>query len=554
MHKKESKESWDHIIVGGGSAGAVLASRLSEQSGRRVLLIEAGPDFPHLEQLPAVLKNAAEPVFTGFNWEIYANLRTTSRWRDLVRSAPRPTEAVSINSNAVATAAALRSSPVPANPELPFFVGKVMGGSSAINGAMAFRGVPDDFAQWASEGNNEWSWDRVLPYYKKIEADQDFPNETHGTSGPLPINRWRDDELYILQRAFLDACMALGLPEIADLNGNDKVGVGKTPMNTKNHHRISTATSYLDVARSRSNLKILSHCTVQKVLFDGKRAIGVEVSNSEGCSHFFGNTITLSAGAIHTPAILQRSGIGNAQLCRALGITPLADLPGVGENLCEHVSVALWAIPKPGVCEAGQHFHQTMARIASNPSELYDVQLLPLSSVPTQDSPFFGNLLEGAPLATGIAVMLSQPLSRGRVFIHDPSYEKQPAIELNVCSDERDIERLMYGVRQTWKILNSTQMSPFLERIFLWTENMVNEDRLLRKAVTNFVSPTWHPVGTAKLGPASDRMAVVDQYLRVHGIDGLNVVDASVMPVMPRAPTNLTCIMIAERAAEWMMQ
>ena len=546
-------EAWDDIIVGAGSAGAVLASRLSEDPARRVLLIEAGEDFSSVAEIPAILKNAAEPVYAGFDWEMHANLRSTGKWRDLLRSARLLTSASA--SDAFATAAAVIRSPslASAATEFPYFLGKVVGGSSAVNGAIAMRGISDDFEQWAQAGNPDWGWKDVLPYYKKIETDKDFSGELHGTSGPIPISRPSNEEVYVLQRAFLEACMVLDLPEIADLNDNDKTGVGKVPANTKNHQRISTAIGYLDAARNRSNLKILSRCTVQRVLFDGRRAVAVEVNDDGNQRKILGGRITLSAGTINTTAILQHSGIGNAQLCRSLGITSLIDLPGVGENLSEHAAVVIWGIPKPGVCEAGQHYHQILARISSKPLEPHDLQLLLLSSVNTKHLPFLGDLLRH-PLAAGISVMLAQPMSRGRVFISESSPKKPPVIELNLCSDAGDVERLMHGVRMAWKVLHSAQMSQHMERIFLWTDNMIRDDRLLRKAVTNFVSPVWHPVGTAKMGPADDPMAVVNQHFRVHGADNLNVVDASVMPVITRAPTNLTCMMIAERAAEWMMQ
>jgi choline dehydrogenase len=548
----EHQIEWDDIIIGAGSAGAVLAARLSEDPGRRVLLIEAGRDFAGVANIPKELKNPGEPVYSGFNWKTYANLSLTNRWRDIMRSDRQAASGAGRSSPAFTAAVSDDRSLALRPDQFPYFVGKVVGGSSAINGAMAMRGVPDDFDQWVRAGNPAWTWEQVLPYYRKIESDADFHGPVHGSGGPLPIARARDDEITPFQQAFMHACLGLGMAQIDDLNADGGAGVGKLPMNVQERVRISTAIAYLESARSRPNLEIQSCCTAQRLLFDGARVIGIQVETNENVKVLRGRRITLSAGAIHTPMLLQLSGIGNARLCRSLGIGPRVDLRGVGENLSDHAAVVIWAIPTDGVIGPSGYTHQAMARVASAPGSPHDLQLLPMAMREAESFPYLGGMLRSS-VAVGLSVMLSQPMSRGRVFIEDALPGRPPVIELGLCSDPRDIERLMHGIRVAWKLLHSPPLAKCIDKVFLWAENIVNDDRLLRKAVVKFISAVWHPVGTARMGPAADPMAVVDERLRVHGVDGLHVVDASVMPVMPRAPTNLTCVMIAERAAEWMM-
>lgn len=517
---------WDDIIVGAGAAGSVLASRLSEQPDRQVLLIEAGPDFAPPLRWPAPLLDARGPVTSGFNWDF--NVHAADRTD-------------------------------PTRPAFPYPAGKVVGGGSAINGAIALRAFKEDFDRWALLAGPEWAWPEVLPFFKRIEADSDFTGSGHGADGPLPICRPGPGALHPLQAAFLETCMAtMGWPLLADLNGSSDAGVGLLPSNQRGGRRVSVADAYLASARARPNLRILAGATVSRVLFSKQRAVGVELlRGAEGPPRAIiqGRRVTLSAGAFNTPALLQRSGVADAALCRALGIEPVADLPGVGENLIDHPSVMLWMAPKdvaPGPAWAAHH--QALARVASLPGEtLPDIHIAALSGYPAHHVPQLQQML-GLPSVHGLSVVLCRPASRGRVFLARPEPTAAPVIEFKLGSREEDLGPLARGVRLAWRISQSPAFAALAGRPLMWSEALMRDEAALKAALARRLGCAWHAVGTARMGAASDRHAVVDAHGRVHGIDGLRIADASVMPDIPSGPTHLACLMLAERMAGWMAQ
>jgi choline dehydrogenase len=499
----------DDIIVGAGSAGAVLAARLTEDPRRSLQLLEAGPDFPTREATPDGLLRQMVIGSAEFDWG-YTALAVDGR-------------------------------------EVAVPRGKAVGGSSAVNGAIALRGVPADYDEWAALGNAAWSWERVLPFFRRLEDDRDAAGAFHSRGGPIPIRRAKRADLHPVQAAFVEACRALGFPPSADLNHPEATGVGPWPMNVRDGIRISTAISYLVPARRRPNLTLRPDCHVHRVLFDGPRAVGVEASYGGRVHQLFARRITLSAGALASPAILLRSGIGPRADCRALGITPLLDLPGVGANLTDHPQIGVNLRARPGVLEGTALLMQAALRYtAPGSAEANDMQAC-VFQFPDSDT-------------VRLSVLLQRPRSRGRLTLASADPHAPPRIDFNFCEDPEDVRRLVEGMRLVWALARATPLARLLEREVTLDDGVVlpleraaadlSTDAALAGYVRRGVSHFFHPVGTARMGPHGDPGAVVDQSCRVLGTENLRVVDASVMPTIPRANTNLTCMMIGEHVAD----
>lgn len=502
--------SWDEVVVGAGSSGAVLAARLAERRDRRVLLIEAGEDE---DDGTGPLHPVGAPTVDGRNWDYIASIGAEAGRR-----------------------------------RYPYRVGRGMGGSSAVNGAIALRGLPADFDGWAELGNPEWDWKQVLPWYDRLAA---HPADAHGNEGgPVPLHRPDPADLTAAARAFVTACRRLGLPDVADFDEDDGCGVGVLASNTRAGRRMSAALTHLQPARARSELGVLRGSRVRRVLLDGDRAVGVELYQHGRLERVVAGRVTLCAGAINTPLILQRSGIGDPDRLEGAGVRPRVELLGVGRNLIDHPAVAIWALPRTGVGEPGKPWHEVMARIATT-GAAPDVSIFLAGNVDTRGLPGIAAAVGGR-MAMSISTVLLSPTSRGEVGLVDGDPEGPPRIELHLAETAADLARLAAGLRLAWSLVTAGPLAELTERLLAWTDRMVGDETLLRRAIERFVCPLWHPVGTARMGTDDDPLAVVDERCRVHGVAGLAVVDASVMPSIPSAPTHLTCMAIAERAAAWM--
>ena len=525
-------QTFDYIIVGAGSAGCVLANRLTASGKHRVLLLEAGgEDSSFWIHFPLGYgKHFSNPAV---NW--------------LYNAEPEP----AIGNRRIA------------QPR-----GKVLGGSSSINGLVYIRGQREDYDAWRAQGNAGWGYEDVLPYFRKAEDQQHGANEYHGAGGPLQVSD--HSEPHPLCDAFIDAAQSCGYARNDDFNGATQEGFGYIQMTARNGWRSSAATGYLHPVRKRSNLTVITHAHATRVLFDGTRATGIEyLRDGVKESATAAREVIVAGGAFNSPQLLQLSGLGPAQHLQALGIAVVADLPGVGANLQDHfngriayecnqpitLNDIVHSFPKSvmaglrylflrkGLLNMAASYSAGFLR--ADPAALTpDIQVgLGLFS--------FDKLSDGLHDYSGFysAVRLLRPESRGTVMINSADPLAAPAIKPNYLGSEKDCSVLLAGVKAARQIMNAPAMRRYIVRERDPGEACVREDELLDH-IRMKGGISYHPVGTCRMGNNSDAGAVVDARLRVRGVLGLRVVDASIMPTLVSGNTNAPAIMIGEKGAD----
>ena len=535
MPPAATTDSFDYVIVGAGAAGCVLANRLTEDPRITVCVLEAGPpDRNPFIHIPAgFIRTLFDPSCT---WQF--------RTEPTENTAGRP----------IATTQ-----------------GRTLGGSSSINGMIYNRGQPDDLNHWAQRGNRGWGYDDVLPYYRRTERRVGFGGGTRGRDGSLPVTDM--DWVHPINEAFIAGCVAQGILRNPDYNSGDQAGVGYFQRVIQRGRRVSAARAFLRPARSRANLEVRTDARASAVLFDGRRATGVRYlrdRSGPGRTVMARREVILAAGTVNTARLLQISGIGPPALLGALGVPVVHALPGVGENLRDHFAIRAVARARPGAptlneLSRGPRLGVEIARWAAGrpsilavaPSQVHVFwQSDPAFRAPDLQCVFTpGSYRQGAnyvldsyPGMTAGAWQ-HRPESTGHVRATSTDVFVDPLIQPNYLADPNDRRVALGGLRLIRSLLATPQMAAFVDGEILPGPDVQADDELLDFTRRNG-STCYHLVGTARMGPATDPSAVVDDRLLVHGIEALRVADASIMPHIPSANTYATTLMIAEKASD----
>ncbi len=506
-----ANSKYDVIVVGAGSAGAILATRLSEDSDRKILLVEAGHDYPNIDELPDEIRqgHATGTDMTidpdgEHNWAFTG--KATSLHSDMM--VPR---------------------------------GKITGGTSAINGQVYLRAIPEDFDSWVEAGNDEWSYEKTLPYMNKLENDLDITDQYHGNDGPIIVRRYKPDELVDDQAAFIEAVTDAGFAKTEDHNHPASSGVGPLPLNNPDGIRWSTAMGYLTMSRDRPNFTISADSHTTRVLIEDKKAVGIEYEKNGELKQAFADEVVLSAGPIGSPHLLMLSGLGRREQLEAVGIDVIADMRGVGQNLRDHPSAHVrWRaednFPMPDV-EVGPQ--KVALRYTARDSELRNDMIAVMRWNSTNRE-----------FLMSVGLYLAKASGEMRLVSSDSHV--QPELDYHLLDHPYDLERMRAGVHMHLEFGEHPAYKGILKEVIDPLPADLESDDTLDNWLLRSAATMHHISCTARMGDESDPMAVVDQYGRVHGIEGLRVCDLSIMPDCPRANTNSPAMTIGERIADFM--